>query len=253
MIIANGEVLIYSLISVILVSLISLIGIGILFLNKKILKKVVLILVSFSAGALIGDSFIHLLPEAVEEKGFTIYISLFIILGILIFFIIEKFVHWIHCHVPVSRNHTHTFAFMNLIGDGLHNLIDGLVIGASYLVNIQVGIATTVAVILHEIPQEISDFGVLLQGGFTKTRALFYNLLAAITAILGTLISLFLGKNFTGYKMFLIPLTVGGFIYIAASDLIPELHKEIKISKSIMQILGIILGILVMVSLRFIE
>lgn len=248
-----NEVLIYSLSSVIIVSLISLIGVATLALNIKKLKKILLILVSFSAGALLGDAFIHILPEAIEEFGFGVEISLFIILGILIFFIIEKFIHWRHCHELVSKNHPHPFAIMNLLGDGLHNFIDGLVIGSSYLVNIPTGIATTIAVILHEIPQEIGDFGVLIHGGFSTSKALFFNFLSALTAIIGTIISLYIGSNFENYNMFLLPLTVGGFIYIAASDLIPELHKENNIEKSIMQIFGIILGIMIMVALIYLE
>ncbi len=249
----NSTVLIYSLISVITVSLISLIGVITLSLNTKILKKILIILVSLSAGALLGDAFIHLLPELIEEQNLTVPISLFIILGILIFFIIEKFIHWRHCHVPTSKDHPHPFAIVNLIGDGLHNFIDGLVIGSSYLINIETGIATTIAVILHEIPQEIGDFGVLLHGGFSKGKALLFNFLSAATAILGTIISVYFGSLFKNYNVFLIALTIGGFIYIAASDLIPELHKEVKINRSIAQIFGIMLGVTVMIILVYLE
>ena len=246
-------VLIYSLLSVIIVSLISFIGVLTLSLNIKRLRKILLFLVSFAAGALLGDAFIHLLPEVVEEFGFRIEISLYIILGMLIFFVIEKFIHWNHCHVPASKNHTHSFGVMNLIGDGLHNFIDGLVIGASYLVSLPIGIATTIAVILHEIPQEIGDFGVLIHSGFKVPKALLYNFLTAITAILGALISLYFGNLVENYNLFLIPFTVGGFVYIASSDLIPELHKEVEIHKSIMQLFGLIFGMLIMLSLIFFE
>ena len=249
----NEGVLIYSLISVILVSLISFIGLVTLSINIKRLKKILLLLVSFSAGALLGDAFIHLLPEIIEEYGFTLNVSLYTIVGLLIFFVIEKFIYWRHCHVPTSKEHPHPFAIVNLIGDGLHNFIDGLVIGASYLISIPVGIATTLAVILHEIPQEIGDFGVLVHGGFSINKALFYNFLSAIIAILGTIFSLYFSSFFENYNLFLIPLTAGGFIYIAASDLIPELHKEVKISKSVMQLLGLICGVIIMISLLFLE
>lgn len=249
----SNIVLLYSLSSVIIVSLISLIGVITLSLTIKRLKKILLFFVSFSAGALLGDAFIHLLPEIVEEYGFTLQISLYTILGVILFFIIEKFIHWNHCHIPTSKEHPHPFAIVNLIGDGLHNFIDGLVIGASYLVDIPTGIATTLAVILHEIPQEIGDFGVLLHGGFSKSKALFYNFLSALTAVLGTVFSLYLGSYFKDYNLLLIPLTVGGFIYISASDLIPELHKEVKIKNSIMQIFGIIIGVVIMVLLVIIE
>ncbi len=253
MVFGNSTILLYSLISVIIVSAISFVGVLTLVLNHKLLKKMLLFLVSFAAGALLGDAFIHILPELAEEYGLSLSVSIYIILGILLFFIIEKIIHWRHCHEPTSKDHPHPFAIVNLFGDGLHNFIDGLVIGASYLVDINTGIATTIAVILHEIPQEIGDFGVLIHGGFSRAKALFFNFLTATTAILGTLISILFGSYFENYNLILLPLTIGGFIYIAAADLIPELHKEVKIGKSLMQIFGIVIGVTVMVLLLFIE
>jgi len=139
----------------------------------------------------------------------------------------------------------------NLIGDGVHNLVDGLVIGASYLVGIPLGITTTIAIILHEIPQEIGDFGVLVHGGFTRKKALMLNLLTALTAVAGVIISLLIGTKIQNYTLFLLPFTAGGFIYIAGSDLIPELHKEVKPLKSLFQLIAILLGIGIMFLLTF--
>ncbi len=243
----------YSLVSVIIVSLISFAGVLTLSFKHEKLKKVLIYMVSFSAGALLGDAFIHLLPEIVEESGFTLQVSIYLLLGIAISFIIEKVVHWRHCHLPTSREHPHPFAVMNLFGDALHNFIDGLIIGASYLVSIPVGIATTLAVILHEIPQEIGDFGVLLHGGFSKSKALFFNFLTALTAILGVVIALILSNSVENLTTFLIPFAAGGFIYIAGSDLIPELHKEVSLKSSILQLVLFILGILVMMALLLLE
>lgn len=248
-----SDIWLYSLGSVLIVSLISLAGILTFSLNKKKLKKIVLFLVSFSAGALFGDAFIHLLPEAVAEYGFKLSISIYLILGILVFFILEKFIHWRHCHIPTSKKHSHPVAFMNLIGDGVHNFVDGMVIAGSYLVNIQVGIATTVAVLLHEIPQEIGDFGVLIYAGFSKAKALFFNFLSALIAVLGAIVAIVIGSGIENFSMFLLPFTAGGFIYIAGSDLIPELHKECVPSKSLMQFFSLLLGIAVMLLLAFIE
>lgn len=241
-----------SLISVFIVSLISLVGILTLLIKKDKLKQIILFLVSFSAGSLFANAFLYLLPEAVGEYGFTLQISLFLILGILIFFILEKFIHWRHCHIPPSKQHLHPIAFTNIVGDGLHNLIDGMIIAGSYLAEPMLGIATTAAVILHEIPQEIGDFGVLLHAGLSKIKALFFNFLSALAAVIGVIISLLISANTENYLIFLLPITAGGFIYIAGSDLIPELHKEVAPSKSFMQFLFIILGILAMVSLKFI-
>jgi len=245
------NVWIYTLVSVFIVSSISFLGLLTLSINTEKLKKILLYLVSFSAGALFGDVFIHLLPEIIEEVGFGLKISVYVMMGIGFFFVIEKFIHWRHCHIPHSKEHIHPFAMMNLLGDGVHNFIDGIIIGASYLASIPVGIATTLAVILHEIPSEIGDFGVLLQGGFSKGKALFYNFITALTAVIGAILALLIGSFVDNLTTFLIPFAAGGFIYIAGSDLIPELHKEVEVKKSLLQFIAIVLGVLVMVLLLF--
>ena len=246
-----NEVWFYSIVSVLAVSLISFVGLLTLSIKAQKLKTILIYLVAFSAGALFGDAFIHLLPELVEENGFNLIISFFILGGIALFFTLEKIIRWQHCHVPIDKDHVHPFAVMNLVGDGFHNFIDGLIIGASYMINIPVGIATTIAVALHEIPQEIGDFGVLLHGGFSKARALFLNFLSAITAVIGAIVALLLNSHIENFETILISIAVGGFIYIAGSDLIPELHKEFTIKKSILQLLAFIAGILVMTVLLF--
>lgn len=240
---------VYSFGSVFVVSLISFVGLFTFLLRDEALEKTLLFLVSFSAGALFGDAFIHLLPEAAAESGFTLGISLSLLSGIAVFFILEKFIHWRHCHIPTSEHHPHPVAFMNLVGDGMHNFIDGLVIGASYMASIPVGIATTLAVILHEIPQEIGDFGVLLHAGYSKKKALFFNFLSALTAVFGVLAAIFIGEYIKGITSFLIPFAAGGFIYIAGSDLIPELHKETEPRKSLVQLIAFAAGIAVMAGL----
>ncbi|MFA6281015.1 MAG: ZIP family metal transporter, partial [Candidatus Omnitrophota bacterium] len=228
------QVWIYSLASVIIVSLLSLIGVITLALKKQILQKILLFLVSFAVGALFGDAFIHLLPEAFEELGANLTTSLYIILGIVIFFILEKFIRWHHCHAPAHEHQWKPVVALNLLGDGVHNFIDGLIIGATYSVSIPLGIATTLAVILHEIPQEIGDFGVLIHGGMSIKKALFFNFLSAITSILGAVFALIVGSHMKGFTAALVPITAGGFIYIAGSDLIPELHDgcDVKVSNA---------------------
>ncbi len=243
----------YSLVSVAVVSLMSFAGILAFPIKEDKLKKILLYMVSFSAGALFGDVFIHLLPDVIGEAGFGLDISFYIMFGIVFSFIIEKFIHWRHCHIPTSKDHMHPFAMMNLFGDGMHNFIDGLIIGASYLASIPVGIATTLAVVLHEIPQEIGDFGVLLHGGFSKRKALFFNFVTALAAIFGAVVSLLLDSYAENITIFLIPFAAGTFIYIAGSDLIPELHKEAEIKKSLLQFIAIALGILIMLLLLVAE
>jgi zinc and cadmium transporter len=247
----------YSLVSVIIVSLISLIGVFTLAIKDSVLRRILLFFVSFSAGALLGDAFLHLLPEAVEEAGFAVGLSEAVLFGILFSFVLEKVIHWRHCHMPISSEHPHTFAYMNLFGDGVHNFIDGLIIGASYLASLPVGIATTLAVIFHEIPQEIGDFGVLLHGGFTKKKAIYMNFLTALTAVAGTVSALMLAGIFEGLLPHLLGFAAGGFIYIASTDLIPELHRsnvcEGFSRTALVQLAFLTLGIAVMYSLILLE
>ncbi|MGV8169412.1 MAG: ZIP family metal transporter [Candidatus Nanoarchaeia archaeon] len=244
--------LLYTIISIMLVSLISLIGIITLGIKTERLKKILIFFLAFSAGAMLGDAFIHLLPETVESYGLTLQVSLFILLGIAFSFLVEKLIHWRHCHMPITKQHVHPYAKMNLIGDFVHNIIDGIIIAASYLVSIPVGIATTIAVLIHEIPQEISDFGVLLHGGFSKRKALLYNFLTALSSIIGAVIAILIGSRIENSLMFFAPFTIGTFIYIAGADLIPELHKETKPLKSLLQFIFFAAGIGVMALLLLI-
>ncbi len=224
-------------------------------MNTKKLNKILLYLVSFSAGALLGDAFIHLLPEITEKTSLNLNTSIYILSGIIIFFILEKFINWQHCHAPLNqKNHIHPFAYLNLLGDAVHNFIDGLIITSSYLISFPAGIATTLAVILHEIPQEIGDFAVLIHGGFTKSKALLLNFLTALTALVGALMAGYINSITQNIELFLVPLAIGGFIYIAGSDLIPELHKHSdKLSESILQLIAFMIGIVLMALLLVIE
>jgi len=244
----------FALTSVLIVSAISLIGVLTLWLNAEKLGKVLLYLVSFSAGGLLGDAFIHLIPEAIEESGFGVSVSLFIIFGILASFSVERFLQWRHCHIPTSNEHAHSFVYMNFFGDAIHNLIDGLIIGGSYLVSVPIGVATTLAVIFHEVPQELGDFGVLIYGGFGRRKALWYNFLTALTAVVGVLVAIFLGSILEVFIPLLIPFAAGNFIYIAGSDLIPEIRKdEPEPKKAALQAVAIVLGVITMLGLILLE
>ncbi|PIR75394.1 MAG: ZIP family metal transporter [Candidatus Magasanikbacteria bacterium CG10_big_fil_rev_8_21_14_0_10_43_9] len=246
---ATGTIWVYTLGSITIVSLVSLIGAVALSFGMERIKKWLLLFVSFSAGTLLGDAFLHLLPEVTEKEGsFSLQISFGVIAGILVWFIIEKFIQWHHCHHvhEFDKDHIHPFAILNLIGDFLHNIIDGMIIAASFLVSIPVGIATTMAVVLHEIPQELSDFGVLLHGGFSRGRALFLNFLSALGALLGAVFALFLAGQIEGIELLLIPFAAGSFIYIATADLIPELHKESRVGESIKHLVSLLAGVVVM-------
>jgi len=241
------------LISVFIISLLSFVGLLFLAFKKEILQKLLLFLVSFATGGLLGGAFLHLLPEAAEELGLGWNFSLMTLGGILAFFILEKFIFWRHCHIPTSKTHPHPVVFMNLVGDGFHNLLDGVMIAASFMIDFSLGLATTLAVLIHEIPQEIGDFGVLVYGGFSKVKALLFNFASGLVAVFGAVLTLTLGVKFTNLIPLLIPFTAGGFIYIASSDLIPELHKETNLLKSGVQLLGLLLGIGLMLLLTFNE
>ncbi|MEM2897601.1 MAG: ZIP family metal transporter [Candidatus Bathyarchaeia archaeon] len=234
------------LIAVIVVSLIAFTGILFAGLKDAFLKRILMALVGFASGSLIGGAFFHLLPEALEEVGQGIW--QYAVIGIVFFFIMEKFLYWRHCHN--GKCPTHMFAYLNLIGDGMHNFIDGMVIAASFLVSYPLGFATTLAVVFHEIPQEIGDFGILLYGGFRKEKALMYNFFSALTAVLGALMAYYLASYIEGVKQFLVPFTAGGFIYIAATDLMPELHKRTRVGDSLVQLLTILTGIGLMLALK---
>lgn len=240
------EILHYILISTFLISLIAFVGALSLAVKRKLLNKILLFLVSLSAGALIGGAFLHLIPEALEKSG---NIFFYVLTGFILFFLIEKVLHWHHC---ITKSKIKTLGYMNLLGDGVHNFIDGLIIAMGFIVNFQLGVITSIAVALHEIPQEIGDFGVLVYGGFKVNKALFFNFLSALAAIFGGVAGYYLLGYAGSLVVFLLPFAAGGFIYIGASDLIPEIRKEKKLEKSLISFLVFVLGILIMHSLRFI-
>ncbi|MDI6690550.1 MAG: ZIP family metal transporter [Candidatus Bathyarchaeota archaeon] len=239
--------LIATLVSVTTISLISLTGIVFIGLKENMLKRILMLFVGFSSGTLLGSAFLDLLPEAINSDfgGTAFY---YVIIGIVSFFALEKFLYWRHCHEEECP--VHMFVYLNLVGDGIHNFIDGMIIAATYIIGgYQLGFAITLAVIFHEIPQEIGDFGVLIYGGFTKKKALIYNFVSAITAILGA-ITTYLVLYIQSVAILLVAFAAGGFIYIAATDLMPELHKRTRASISIVQFLTIMLGIGLMAYLK---
>jgi zinc and cadmium transporter len=171
-----------------------------------------------------------------------------VIIGFIFFFILEKYFHWRHCHK--GKCDVHAFTYLNLIGDGIHNFIDGLIIGATFFSDLRVGMVTTTAIVFHEIPQELGDFGVLLYGGFSRKKALYFNFLSAATAIAGTVIGYFFSTHIAGFSNILLPLAAGGFIYVAACDLVPQLHKQPDIKEAARAMLLFMIGILLMLLLK---
>lgn len=225
------------LLATFIVSLISFTGIFALSVKKKLLDKMLLSLVALSAGALMGTAFLHLLPESLEIKN----TFLLVLAGFILFFIIEKFLHWQHCHEEHCQ--VHSFAYMNLIGGAIHNFIDGLIIASSFLISQVLGVVTTIAIAVHEIPQEIGNFGVLIYGGFKVNKALLINFIITLTKVLGGLVGFFIFKAYNIPLAYITAIAAGGFIYIAASDLIPELREK---HGSLLHLIIFILGIVLM-------
>lgn len=246
--------ILYTFMSLIVVSLISLIGVFTLSFRLQRLKKLLLYLVSFAVGGLLGDVFIHLLPETFEKIGFNITVSFLVLFGIILFFVLEKFLRWQHCHIPTSTEHKHPMIALNLIGDAVHNFLDGMIIAASFMASPAIGFATTMAVVFHEIPQEIGDFGILVHGGLSVRKALWYNFLSALAAFVGALVVFAVGPQVQNLSAYILPVTSGGFLYIAGSDLIPELHQhEVRLSVSLGQLVCILAGISLMALLTLVR
>lgn len=257
-----SDAFLFSVLSAFLVSLISFVGLVTLSFKRRWLDKALFVLISLAVGALLGDTFLHLLPEVVEESGeFSVQISLMVLLGIITFLVLEKFVLWHHHHsieTPQDHardrhHHTQSLGVMNMIGGALHDFIDGMVIATGFLVSPLVGFSTALAVILHEIPQEIGDFGVFIHSGFTTNKALLINFLSGLLGIVGVLVVFALSEQSETISEYLIPFTAGAFIYIAGSDLMPELKKEKFAVYSLLQLLSLLIGLFLMYALTLME
>lgn len=215
-----SNTLLWILGAAILDALLGFVGVFSLWLSNKDLKKVVHVFTAFAAGSLLGGAFLHLLPESLEGTN-AADVLLYALAGFALFIILEAYIHWHHC----KECDVHPFSYMMVVGDALHNFLGGLVLAASFLISIPLGIATLIAIVAHEFPQQLGIFAVLVKGGFSKNKAILYSFIAQSTIILGALLGYFL-SGIQGLTTFLVPFAAGNFIYIAASDLIPEMHKS---------------------------
>lgn len=257
-------IIVYTLASVLVVSAVSLIGIAALALQKNALQRALFVLIAVAAGALFGDALIHLIPEAFESGLPAAHISLAVLGGIIAFFILEKFLRWKHTHeldnhLYSNAPHDETGAHVQpvgqlvLVSDALHNLIDGVVIGVAYLVSVPTGIATTIAVILHEIPQEISDFGLLLHAGYSRKKAIALNFLSALFAAFGAVAVFAFGAALESALPLIAAFAAGNFLYIAGTDLVPEIHKTSSPKHSVIQLISLCAGVAIMFALVWVE
>ena len=237
----------YLFLSLAVISAASLVGVVSLRWSNDKMSKINFWLISIAAGSLVGDSFFHLLPEAVEDQaGLSPW--LYLTAGLLGFFILEKIIHWRHCHIPTSDQHPHPLGTMNIVGDFLHNFLDGLVLANAFLVSPVLGLTAAVAIFIHEVPQEISDFGILLHAGYSRIRAIRLNFLSSLSAFLGALLAILFQQNW--HSANLLAFTAGSFIYIATADLLPEMQKETTWQKSSRQLIGLLIGLTIMLLMK---
>lgn len=229
-------------------SLVSFVGGLLPIYHSEKIKRSTHYVVSFAIGALFSVSFLDLLPEAAEMSSVE-YAMPFALIGILVFFLLEKFIFWYHCHE--GQCPVHTYSYLILWGDFLHNFVDGIILGLTFLVDMRLGLITTIAVILHEIPQEIGDFGILIHGGFSRRKALWYNFLSASSVVIGGVLTYFLGSSLEPYLPAALAMVAGAFIYLAAVDLMPELHESTKLSHTLIQIIFIAIGAILVITPGF--
>lgn len=231
--------LLYIILATFVNGLVAFVGALSLLFKPKKLANTLILFVAFSAGALLGGAFLHLLPESLlnlsSDKVFLLALA-----GFSAFFLMEKYLHWHHCHDDHCE--VHPVSYLLLYGDAIHNFIDGLVIAASFMVNVHFGIITTIMIIVHELPQELGDFGVLVHSGMKPKKALFYNFLSQLTAVLGGVVGFLLAGKID-FIPYVLPIAAGGFVYIAASDLIPELHKDKDLGRSVRNFLVFLVGL----------
>ncbi len=256
----------------------SLIGLVMISIREKTLDQILFILVAFATCTILASALFDLIPESIHHleelnsSGAGIpesLVFLFIIFGYVIFFVIERFIYWFHGHAHEEENKlvcytgigqgedyslsrsggVKSFALLNLIGDGLHNFLDGIIIMVAFLSGPRNGIIITLAVVFHEFPQEIGDFGILLYGGFSKKKALFFNFLSGMIALLGGLAAFILSGAIEIFNLFFLAFSGGGFLYIASTELMPELIKEKDLKKSIVQALIFVCGLILVMSI----
>ena len=221
-------------------SALALVGSVTLLLEEDTLQRLLLPLVAFAAGSLLGGAFFHMVPGALEETGSSATVFAWMLAGFAVFLVLEQFLHWHHCHRDVAECRE-PLTYLVLIGDGLHNFMGGLAVASAFLVDLRLGLSTWLAAAAHEIPQELGDFGVLVHGGWPKGRALAFNVASALTFLVGSVIAYL--ASFEIDVTFLLPFAAGNFVYIAASDLVPEVNRDHGVAKNLVHTAAFVAGL----------
>jgi len=238
----------YSLISVGLIALSSFAGVFIFLIKESTLKRIITFLISFSVGVILGTAFLTLIPESLNYSS---NVLIFIIVGFLFSFSLEKFIKCIYYYRSQDFDkNIRIFAYINLFADIIQNFIVGIIISTSYIVSIPFGISTTTALLLNELPQEVSDLAILIHGGFERKKAVLINFLSTSTTILGGITGIMIGSTNLNFVYFLLSFATGNFIYIASVDLIPELNKETNLKRSVLQLIFMVFGVLLIALLN---
>jgi zinc and cadmium transporter len=235
----------------VVMSAIALVGSVTLVLSEATLKKLILPLVALAAGTLLGGALFHMIPAAVDALGNRLSIYVWVFLGFAVFFALEQFLHWHHCHRVPCEHQLRPLTYLILIADGLHNFIGGLAVAGAFIIDVRVGISAWIAAAAHEVPQELGDFGILVHGGWSKRRALFYNFLSALTFLVGGLVAY--AVSLTADVSFLLPFAAGNFIYIAAADLIPEVKHEESLARAGLHFVCFLIGLLLLLVIRLVR
>jgi zinc and cadmium transporter len=242
--------LIWIIVSGIAMSCIALVGSVTLILSDSTLKKILLPLVAFAAGSLIGGAFFHMIPAAIDQMGNRIDVYLWIVAGFVLFLAMEQFLNWHHSHGGVEEEDTkQPLTFLILIADGIHNFVGGMFVAASFIADIHLGIVAWLAAAAHEVPQELGDFAVLVRGGWNKKSALLFNFVSALTFLFGGLVAYFASQQVE--VDFLIPFAAGNFIYIAAADLIPEIKHGTHVKTNVLHFISFVAGIGILLAIKF--